>query len=1269
MTFRKVVQVACTLALLSASAFGQTVSSPLIRVLRTIARLAMAAALFIGILAAQTGSGIVQGVVKDVSGAVLPGAKVILIHNATAREYATTANEVGFFMFPPVQPGTYGITVTAAGMETWKASFLLVVGQTVEISPVLKAGTVTTQVTVVGEAAPLISTTEPTISRTLERTRIEQLPLNGRSIANMVLLSTPGLVNGQDGAINPINTGLRDAVELYQDGAVIKNRDVGIWSGRLPGLDSIEELRVETNLSSAQYPRPGSVILSTKSGTNRLHGSAFETNRNSGMGVARRRQDYYDKPPHYVRNEFGASFGGPVYIPKLYNGKNRTFFFTSYEALRQVSSSTFGTTMQTEAMRHGDYSGLVDSLGRLTTIYDPLTTGPAPMWTRAPFPNNTIPESRMSPNAKYMFSIMPSPTFPDVNPMIANNWFGLIPSSTMDYMVTNRIDERVTDHDQVFLRASVGYDKVLYVGAGGSSNIPPLSGPMNWVLGTYDNIGLVGSWSHTISPRFLSSTRASFYHEYKFVGSPSDPNIPNMPTFLGLPNLGNDPWTSYSTSGMGFGASFSTQQVRFNTTRIVEVNQDFTRLLGWHQLQFGAALHLEFLNALIDHNGTSVTYSSLATGLFDPTSGSSYSAVPRTGFSGASFFLGYVSTFKNTLKRPAWDLRDRYFASYIQDNWKISPRLTLNLGLRYASMPAQSVAGNYVVGFDWEKRAMVLGRSLEDMYAARMTTPTAVSQLQALGVKFESAQEAGLPSGLIYGNPWVFSPRLGFAYRLGDTTKPLMLRGGWGLYDSQTALRTWDNLSGSAAPYGYPVQYSVNNQALAGKIPYQDGLPNYELRSTPVFVAGVNTSNVLDNPAFVNLTPGSFAVQIMDPYQPPTRAHEWNFSVGREVLPGVVAKASYVGTHGWHIPQNVNFNAAPNDYVWYTTTGMPKPTGLYASTGMNAYDKTTYGSMTQFMKRAYSNASSVILEAERRYSQGVGFQFAYVMTNAFTESTLVGNGGGSDVPPVTSFLPGAVPTDFDARNRFLNYVRDAAHPHHELKWNWVLDLPFGKGKLLARNAGRLLNGFVGGWQLAGTGSYNSRYWSLPTTNWGPTSQIKVYGTKYPIQDCSSGRCLFGYLFWNGYISPSLINRTDAAGHCTGICGIPSDYTPSNVPLIPYGSTVLPPNAPSNTNISTYWDTNSVWIRLNDGSVVRTSMNTNLHWWRNQYVPGPWAFNLSASLFKSIPLREAVQLRFNADFFQVLNNPGLPMPGSNGILSTQNSSNSPRTLQLTLRLSW
>jgi len=1216
-------------------------------------------------LMAQTGSGTIQGVVKDASSAVVAGATVNITHTETMRTYSTKTNDVGLFVFPPVQPGSYEIKAEMAGMQTWSAKFLLAVGQTVDLSPILGVGSISTQITVASEAAPLVTTSDSTISRNLERQRIEQLPTDGRSIANIAMMASPGLFNGQDGGVNPINTGLRDGVELYQDGAVIKNRDVGDWSGRLPGVDSVEELRVETSMSSAQFNRPGSVILSTKSGTNTVHGSAFETNRNSGMGVARRRQDFYTKPPHYVRNEFGLSLGGPVFIPKVYNGKNKTFFFVSYEALRQRSASTSSTTVQTDAMRNGDYSGMVDAQGRQTTIYDPLSTGAAPNWARTPFPGNIIPQARESSNAKYIFSVMPKPTFPNVNPNIDSNWFGLLPSMTSDYTVTSRIDQRLSDKDQLFGRVSVGHDNAPYV----QNGIIALSGPLNWVTGTYHDVSATGTLSHTFSPSLLSSTRVSYSHEFKFVGSPDDPQIGNMATFLGMPNLGNDPFNSYSTSGTGFGANYSTQQVRYNTTRILLANEDFTKVLGSHQLQFGGELHLEFLNSLTDHNGTGITYDALATSLYDPTSGSSYSAVPFTGASAASFYLGYVGTFKDTVKRPAWDLRDKIFGGYIQDNWKVTSRLTLNLGLRYQNMPAESISGNYAVGFDQKTDSMVFARSLQDMYAAKMTSPTIMNGLTAIGAKVITAQQAGLPAGLVYGNPWIFEPRLGFAYRMGSSSKPLVLRGGWGVYDSQAALRTWDNLAGSGIPYGYPVQYAVSNAALVGKIPYQDGLPNYELRSVPQFQAGVNTSTVLNDPNYVSITPGCCALQYNNPNLHPTRSMQWNFSIGREAIHGIVVNASYVGTHGWNIPQNVNINAAPNDYVWYTNTGLPKATGVYSGTGQNAFDTTTYGTISEYITRGYSNANSIIVEAQRRYSHGVGFQFDYVMTNPFTESTLVGNGGGAGVGPVSTFLQGTVPTDFDARNRFLNYQRDTAIPHHQFKWNWVVDLPFGRNHLIGGNAGKALNAVIGGWQVAGTGTYQSRYFTLPTSNWGPTSDVQTYGTQYPIQDCTSGQCRPGYLYWNGYITPTVINRVDASGKCTGICGIPSNYTPSNQPLIPWGQTALPANAPAGTNMQQYWETSTVWVKLTNGSVVRTTLNTGLNAWMNQYAPAPWTFNLSGSLFKQFDLSERLRLRLNADFFQVLNNPGLPGPGSNGILSTTNSQNSPRVLQLTLRLTW
>jgi len=396
----------------------------------------------------QTGTGNIQGAVKDATGAVVPGAKLTLVHTPTTRQYTTASNEVGFYLFPPAQMGPYQITVEAPGMDTWKGELTLQVGQTAEVNPVLKVGATVTEVTVAGNVTPLVTTTSPTLATVVERARIDQLPLNGRLIQNLLYMTTPGFESGSV----PRVFGLRYGVEMLQDGAILENRQFQRLPARPPGLDTIEEFRAETINSSAKMNRPGTVILTTKAGSNQLHGSVFETARNSAIGVARARQDFYLKPPHLVRNEFGGSLGGPVYLPKLYNGRNKTFFFFAYEGYRQRSASTRSVSMPTAAMQGGDFSGLVDGQGRRYTLYDTLTTGAN--WARQPFANNQIPVSRRSPLATNIYKNTPLPTHLDVNPLVAANWFGLGYNNTNQSTITTRVDHRLSDHDQLFFRYS-----------------------------------------------------------------------------------------------------------------------------------------------------------------------------------------------------------------------------------------------------------------------------------------------------------------------------------------------------------------------------------------------------------------------------------------------------------------------------------------------------------------------------------------------------------------------------------------------------------------------------------------------------------------------------------------------------------------------------------------------------------------------------------------------------------------------------------------------
>ena len=254
------------------------------------------------------------------------------------------------------------------------------------IDPVLKPGGVTTAVDV-SDVTPLIAVDNAVVATTMEHARIEQLPINGRQLNTFQTLM-PG-AEGSGGT-----NGFRlfgqpaQAEEWIVDGAVVTDRrwNMSLYS-QAPGVGAVEEFTVLADAVTAKYTRPVNVVVSTKSGTDRLHGTAYETIRNSAIGVARRRQDTFTKAPHLVRNEFGFNAGGPVIIPRLYNGRNKTFFF-GYTKPASCANLHVTYNLPTPAMRNGDFSGLLDSQNRLQVLYDPLSTGPAP--TTSAFPSTEM---------------------------------------------------------------------------------------------------------------------------------------------------------------------------------------------------------------------------------------------------------------------------------------------------------------------------------------------------------------------------------------------------------------------------------------------------------------------------------------------------------------------------------------------------------------------------------------------------------------------------------------------------------------------------------------------------------------------------------------------------------------------------------------------------------------------------------------------------------------------------------------------------------------
>ncbi len=1193
----------------------------------------------------QTGGATLQGTIKDPSGAVIPEVRLSLTNEQTGRSFETSTNNAGFYVYPSIQPGGYTLKAESSGMENWLGKMQLQVGQVGTVDVLLKLASTSTAVTVAVEATPMITDSNGTIANVVERERIDQLPQNGRLFTNLVVATTEGLESGAGyGADKPRVFGMRfGAMEFTQDGAALTNRDIGTSVGRPPGLDTIGEFRVETNNSSAKLSRPATVMLSTRSGTNQVHGAMFETARNNSVGLARSRQQYYAKPPHLVRNEFGASMGGPLTIPKVYNGRNRTFIFGAWEEFRSESASTTNTTMATQAMRQGDFNELIAGNGRRYTIYDPWTTDKD--WQRTPYPNNTIPMAKMSPIAKYLYGVTPEANFPN-NPLVAANFYGLSPTSRKDHTETFRVDHKLTNTDQVFGRFSYGH-RLQRARRDAASNGSPITLDKAANLDTwmFESVSGTLSWTRIISPRLFSETVFAASSEDNEVSLPKTLGQGDMAKQLGFPN----PWDYPGLPDFrdtGFGMWYQGLRYRNPITQVYTLDQNFTNTRGNHDLQFGGRFRHENLNVLTDHETTQGLHSfaSNATSLYDPKSAATGGVLAYTGHDTANMFLGAMGSMSVRLAHDWYRMRGREYAFYFQDNWKVTSRLTLNLGMRWEIVPSIKEVDNQLTGFDLKTQTIINGTSLEKMYELKSTSPAVVKSFTNAGAKFASVSEAGYTEHFVNNNYWDFYPRAGFAFRMFSGRATTVLRGGYSLFGFPIPMRSFNVRMGRNPPLTATI---VNNPNTAAQSP--DGLPNYGLRSVPSIIGGVNSRNNLDPNGPQSIAQGGFAVYYFNPDQPTTKSHQVNMTLERPLWKDTVFRGSYTGTFGFNLDQYYNYNPNPSDYVWLMNMRTPLPTGTTAGVARRAYP---LGDLAEFRKTGTSSYHGFTAGVQRRFAKGYAFQWFYVLGNAYGNATEQENNEYSFNNPEYLYVKGSVPSDEEARNRLLNYKRDPSIPKHRMRWNWVVDLPMGRGKFIGKNAGGVLDRIIGGWQVAGMGTIRSNYIQLPITNWGPLDKIDIYGKKYPIQDCRSGVCYDGYLWYNGYIPANRINSVDAQGRPNGIMGVPAEYKPSSQP------------------INTSNDTNLVDIKLNNGSTVRVAVNDPIHPRRNLIALGPMTINLDASLFKRVRITERYSLRFNADFFNVMNNPGLPQPAADtGVLITRNSANGPRALQLTLRLLW
>src|SRR5579875_380426 len=1276
---------------------------------------------------AQSGAGSIQGTVTGVA-------------------TNTKTNQVGYYVVPDLFTGTYTVTVSAPGMKTYSQTIELLVGQNAVINPKLTPGAVTQQVTVAGNAVELVTANSGAISSTLENERISQLPMNGRSLLTLAAETTPGLEGGdRDNGLMP------EATEYVADGVPMDNDNFGgqtnTYGAMLPDADSVQEVTFDMTATPAQYATPGTAVLTTKSGTNQIHGSLFETAVNNYWGVAKTRNDLSNYvAPQYIRNEFGASAGGPLVLPWLYHGQDKTFWFVAYERYSLASVTPEQVTVPTMAERNGDFSQMYDN-GVLQEIYDPSTTAPStncPLpqsvnpssltpaqynadinnnWCRSQFAYNGVPNTinpaLESPGAKLLYSITPQPTNSN-NPFVLPNLNSPNDAYVVIPTITFRLDHSFDEKNKAFLRytQNIEYNRALRNYPSNSPATIAANGfpaaASGYQLIPISNFAAALGYTHIFSPTFFAETNLSQQWFMQYVGGGGNPNL-DYDKMLGLPN--NFGETGFPVINGLTTMNYGGTMYQYQENQIIsQIDENLTKVIGNHQLEFGGRIRHDRFYYLNSRNADTTTFTTYTTGLEQPTSGTTYGSWSNTGLGDAGLYLGNIASASVQLQDPPTWFRDMEFDAYLQDNWHATRNLTVNLGFRYEAHPARQTRDNITNGFDLVNHAIVIGAPMSTLLAKGYTTQTIVTNMENIGAKFETAQQAGYPSNLYYGALLTVSPRVGLAWQPFGT-RGTVLRGGYGRYIYPVPTRN-ANPGPTSLPFAYSYTQNYNS---AGQSP--DGLPNYPLREvySPGFNSnsiemGVNSAGIVNTGTTTAITPGiaGGAPGYLDPDFKPDMVTEIDSTIEQPLKGNSVLRLSWVWTHGSYLDHAYYPNDAIPSFVWEMVTGTAPPTGgasvigtpqqnTYQATALNPYDNTVWGNFEWDEKTGWSNDNDLQVNYQRLFHRGYAYQIFYVWSKAFRE------GGNSTrdsqvypsqdylgVLPITASFtspypvtPAALPptrpsgiasyADWHAMDVWQRYQLDSGIPPQHIGWNYVFDLPVGRGKRFLGNSNRFLNELVGGYQLAGDGSMVAEIFQPASNNWGPISPIHVYKHELPIMDCRSGNCYPEYLWFNGYIAPTANAssgqctaangvKTGASGALECVYGLPSNYTPYEQPI----DTV--PGTPN-------YNTNKVTVQLANGKTDTNqsygSGPVGANPYSKTFIKGPNNWNADMSLFKVFPITERYSLRFNMDVFNFLNHQGWNNPNSTdgtetywpGGQSGATSHNAGRQMQFTLRLSF
>ena len=1033
---------------------------------------------------AQSTFGSVVGNVTDPTGAALAGTQVTLTNLGTNEKRTDTTNADGLYQFVNVAPGQYSVECSRSGFKRTVRSPVVVETQsTAKIDLALQLGNVTQTIEVTAQT-PLLQPDSSSLGQVIDERKTTELPLNGRNPLNLVALS-PSVVPQGGAMSNPngqnpfawgnyqIGGGMANQSMVWLDGSPVNGSYINI-TALIPTQDSLQEFKVATNNLSPEYGRfaGGVVNFTTKSGTNDLHGEAWEFLRNRDLDA----NDFFSNSngtPRgaFTQNQFGFNLGGPIEIPKLIHGRNKTFFFVNYEGFRLRQGVSYTETVPTAAERTGDLSALAASQG--VSIYDPLTTcgtgapgtpvcaSGVATGTRTQFPGNIIPTSRLNPTSQTLLNLYPLPNAPG-NAQGVGNWVSNGSQGGNNNETVVHIDQNVSDKQHITARYTYW----------GNLNLPtdPFGNGVcqDRCTETFNTNNFVLGDTYSFSPTTIMEIRVSYQRfDYNRIPETLGYNL----TKLGWPAQLNsqavfDDLPVPVINGFDTNGTFGSQGAG---SVIVDRNDNdriagtLTKIAGNHTFKFGG----EFLR--MTHN---YAQTNIPTGIFNFNPDLTALNANNTAGSGlglATFLLGYPSG--GSANSPNLVAASQlYPALFANDDWHISPKLTLNVGVRWEHSGPWTERFNNISIFQPNTPNSVLS-------AAGLNVPGNIALVNSAADSYRSGIRPDWKQ---------FAPRLGAAYQLTQNT---VFHAGYGIF--------WlpNDVAWSTSPNNDPINSYTTNvlESIYTGVPAcypancSAGSPGYNYTISNPFTGGI-IAPPGRSASFASTLIGTGPTEnlLNNPYG---YAQQWNADLQHQFGGGFLLDVAYGGAKGTHLPiDSPNLDQLPSQYLSMGNAllqNVPNPYyGLITTPGSPLSQSTVQRQQLLLPYPEYTSVSyagqdvgdstyeSLQVKAEKRFSGGnsilVAYTHAKLLSNTDTVTSWLEAGGSGGIQNWNNLRSEKSLSSFDVPDR--------------LVVSYVMDIPVGKGRKFLTNANRLEDLAIGGWGVEGVTTIQEGFPLHFTTN-------------------------------------------------------------------------------------------------------------------------------------------------------------------------------------------